>query len=217
MTEAKQCSLCYWWDAAPAEPGGILHRCYSTAMGGTASTGNYCCDRFRRAKSSDPATLWNRKRCGRDTEKRGKVKDPAAVKRGKSSKKKGKRREKEGGELVCAIAGGRFYRQGDKASHRDAEFVGNCFEGVLHMEVKGRKAFSFTQYCKQAEQDAATHGLSRWIVAAKADREPWRAITDLTDYIRDQVELAEFRRRNGGPLTMQELRERRAKDEAGER
>lgn len=125
--------------------------------------------------------------------KRPKPKDPAAVKRGKSSKRKGKRVEKLWGEFVCGLAGGTFIRRGHDQSHKDDEFFGNCFEGVLHSEVKGRAAFSFVRYCKQAEADAAQHGLPRWVVAAKADREPFYVITDARDYVLDMVELAERR------------------------
>lgn len=132
---------------------------------------------------------------GRKTQHPGKPKDPEAQKRGRSAKRKGKRLEKLWGEFVCKLAGGRFIQRGHDHSHKDDEFLDNCFEGALHSEVKGRAAFSFVKYCKQAEGDAAQHGLPRWVVAAKADREPWYVITDARDYVLDQIELAERRER----------------------
>ncbi|MBU8871348.1 MAG: hypothetical protein KOO60_10840 [Gemmatimonadales bacterium] len=114
------------------------------------------------------------------------------MKRGKASKRKGARREKElGTHVEKRIGGEAIVRHGD----RDVQFVGNGLENY-QVEVKGRKAFAFIKHCKQAALDAAHHGLPRWIVACKADREPWYAIVDMDDYLSD----------------MQELHERRAKD-----
>ena len=196
MTEPKaQCRNCYWWDAEAYAPNPVYHACHSLQgeLDGVVATYDHTCEHHRPVSPDDPATTWNRKQPGRKTRSPRAPKDPAAVKRGKSSKRKGKRLEKLWGEFVCRLAGGRFIQRGHDHSHKDDEFFGNCFEGVLHSEVKGRKAFAFVAYCKQATADAHQHGLPRWAVAAKADREPWYVITDAGDYIRDQIELHDLR------------------------
>jgi hypothetical protein len=80
---------------------------------------------------------------------------------------------------------------------RDVQFHDNALSGH-HVEVKRYKSFAMEKHCTQAEGDAATHGLSRWIVCWRPDGQTrWRISTDLDDYLSD----------------MQELAERRAKDE----
>ena len=126
---------------------------------------------------------------GRKTQTRGKPKDPEAQKRGKASKRKGKRVEKLCGDFVVKLIGGEaIVRHGN----RDVQFVGNGLEHH-HIEVKGRTAFAFVKHCKQAEQDAVTHGLPRWLVWAKADREQPYVLTDATDYVKDMAELRDLR------------------------
>ncbi len=143
---------------------------------------------------------------GRRTEKsRYRKKNPDAVKRGKASKRKGARREKELGDRVVKRAGGEaIVRHGN----RDVQFVGNGLEHH-HVEVKGYKAFSFVKHCHQAEGDAATHGLPRWVVACKANNEPWYGIVDLDDYTDDMQELADLRT----IVDALKMDEERAKDE----
>ena len=130
---------------------------------------------------------------GRVTDPRMKgPKDPKARKRGKASKRKGKRREKECADYVTGEIGGEaIVRHGN----RDVQFIGN---GLEHhqVEVKGRKAFAFEKHCLQAEQDAATHGLPRWLVWAVGDRCRPRVITDARDYVRDMQELRRLRDEN---------------------
>jgi hypothetical protein len=131
---------------------------------------------------------------GRKTQARGKPKDPEAVKRGKSAKRKGKRREKQWGEFVCKLIGGEaIVRHGD----RDVQFVDNGLAHI-HSEVKGYARFAFTAHCRQAALDSAHHGLPRYVVACKADREPWYCIVDAVDYVKDMQELAERRERDVG-------------------
>jgi hypothetical protein len=111
------------------------------------------------------------------------------VKQGKASKRKGKRREKGWGEFVCKLIGGEaIVRHGD----RDVQFINNGLE-FTHSEVKGRKAFAFIKHCKQAALDSAHHGLPRYVVACKADRERWYCIVDAVDYVMDMAELRDLR------------------------
>jgi hypothetical protein len=164
----KQCSNCYWWDAAPAAAGEPFHECHNTDKRAAvkasmnwhtfATQPHQRCTYFRAISPNDPATLWNRRHPGH---KERKPKDPEAVKRGKASKRKGARREKELGDKVTKDIGGEaIVRHGN----RDVQFLNNGLENH-HIEVKGFKAFAFTKHCHQAEQDAATHGLPRWLVA----------------------------------------------------
>jgi len=132
---------------------------------------------------------------GRKTEKpRNRVKDPTAVKRGKGAKRKGKKGEDEVGKHVTDKIGGEAWiRRHD----RDVQFHGNALCGH-HVEVKRYAKFGMEKHCKQAEGDAASHGLMRWLVAWRPDGQTrWRISTDLDDYVQD----------------MQELHERRGKDE----
>ena len=197
MTE-KRCGNCYWWDAAEAVWArgyrGLkgYHRCRNAAAAkgalsvAFATQPDHSCLHFRAASPDDPATLWNRKHPGH---KKRKPKDPEAQKRGKASKRKGKRVEKLCGEFFTKLMGGEaIVRHGN----RDVQFVGNGLEHY-QIEAKGRAAFSFIKHCKQAEQDAATHGLPRWLVWAKADREQPYIITDATDYAKDMAELRDLR------------------------
>ena len=144
-----------------------------------------CCH-FRARSPDDPATTWNRKQPGRSTDKRGKVKDPAAQRRGKASKRKGKKGEDEiGKHVVKRIGGEAWIRRHD----RDVQFHGNALAGH-HVEVKRYAKFGMEKHCVQAEGDAATHGLSRWIVAWRPDGQTrWRISTDLDDYLSDMREL----------------------------
>lgn len=122
------------------------------------------------------------------------MKNPEAVRRGKASKRKGKRCEKGWGDFVVDLVGGTaIVRHGD----RDVQFVANGLEWH-HSEVKGRKSFGFEkQFIEQAERDAAHHGLPRWCIPCKGDYKPWRCIVDARDYVLDMQELHERRQADG--------------------
>ena len=130
-----------------------------------------------------------------DMEKKRREKKAVNVKRGKASKRKGKKGEDELGKHVVRWIGGQAWiRRHD----RDVQFHGNALAGH-HVEVKRYKAFGMEKHCIQAEGDAATHGLSRWIVAWRPDGQTrWRISTDLDDYLADQAELHERRERDEG-------------------
>jgi hypothetical protein len=147
----------------------------------------HVCPFFRAISPDDPATLWNRKHPGH---KKRKPKDPEAVKRGKSAKRKGKLGEDEiGKHVVKRIGGEAWIRRYD----RDVQFHDNALEGH-HVEVKRYAKFAMEKHCVQAEGDAATHGLSRWVVPWRPDGQTrWRMSTDFDDYLDDMQELAERR------------------------
>ena len=123
-------------------------------------------------------------------EARGVGEHEKSVKRGKAAKRKGKKGEDELGKHVVRWIGGQAWiRRHD----RDVQFHGNALAGH-HVEVKRYKAFGMEKHCIQAEGDAATHGLSRWIVAWRPDGQTrWRISTDLDDYLADMAELKERR------------------------
>jgi len=128
---------------------------------------------------------------GRKTEKpRNRVKDPEAVKRGKASKRKGKKGEDEIGKYVVKRIGGEAWiRRHD----RDVQFHDNALADH-HIEVKRYAKFGMEKHCVQAEGDAATHSLLRWVVAWRPDGQTrWRISTDLDDYLSDMAELRDLR------------------------
>ena len=196
MTE-KRCSNCYWWDAAAA-PEAVMHRCYHTSMGGSASTANYACEFFRAASPDDPATLWNRKHPGH---KKRKPKEPEAVKRGRRAKKKGRVREKELAELLTKLTGEKWIVCGHDKDVQPED--PNSLWRPTHVECKGHKRVAAMAFCEQAMADAAKQGKPRWLSAYRVDakqgykKPPWIAQVPLVDYVKD----------------MQELKERREKDE----
>jgi hypothetical protein len=124
---------------------------------------------------------------GRKTEKpRNRVKDPAAVKQGKASKRKGKRGEDEVGKHIEEQIGGQVWvRRHD----RDLECHGNALDGY-HIEVKRYAKFAMEKHALQAEGDAATQRRHRWLVLWRPDGQTrWRVTTDLDDYLSDMREL----------------------------
>lgn len=134
----------------------------------------------------DGPTIHNRRYCGRKTKSPRAAKDPAAVKRGRNSKRKGKKGEDDiGKHVVKRIGGEAWIRRYD----RDVQFHDNALAGH-HVEVKRYAKFGMEKHCLQAEGDAATHGLSRWIVAWRPDGQTrWRISTDMDDYLSDMQEL----------------------------
>ena len=127
----------------------------------------------------------------RRREARGVGEHEKSVKRGKAAKRKGKKGEDEYGKhVVKRIGGEAWIRRHD----RDVQFHDNALSGH-HSEVKRYAKFGMEKHCKQAEQDAATHGLMRWVVAWRPDGQPrWRISTDLDDYLSDMEELEERRK-----------------------
>ena len=129
-----------------------------------------------------------------DMEKKRREKKAVNVKRGRASKRKGKRGEKEWGEYVVERIGGEFIARG---GDRDVQFIGNALAST-HNEVKRRKSFSFVAHCRQAWTDSLRHGLQRWLVAFRADCEPgerkqWYVVLDAADYLADMDELRDLR------------------------
>uniref|UniRef100_A0A6M3L8P1 Uncharacterized protein n=1 Tax=viral metagenome TaxID=1070528 RepID=A0A6M3L8P1_9ZZZZ len=201
MSQDKCCANCYWWDAAEGWMGDGFHQCHNQDA---AKDNSYptlhtvpeeACKHFRVRTADDPSTVWNRVQPGRNTEKpRNRVKDPAAVKRGRRSKRKGKSGEKEWGEYVVERIGGEFIARG---GDRDVQFIGNALER-WHSEVKRRKAFAMLTHTKQAEGDCLTHHLDKWVVPFRADCEPgerkrWHVILDADDWLADTKELQQRR------------------------
>lgn len=202
MSSKKQCANCYWWDAAPVLGGEGERKCHEPSLhkGGVKTFGDDCCGAlFRLINPDDPATTWNRKQPGRKTRSPRAPKDPAAVKRGRAAKKKGKRGEDEWAKhVVGRIGGNQIWEHGD----RDPQWEKNGLEGIRN-EVKRYVAFSFTKHCHQVIAKAAKRGLSRWLVAWRPDCKPhehvqWFVTVDADGYLDDMQELHERRAKNVG-------------------
>ena len=113
------------------------------------------------------------------------------VKQGKASKRKGKRREDELKKRMEKLTDEEWER---RSGDNDIQAKDSASQWrSRHVECKARARHGFVGFCHQAEQDAATHGKPRWFVAAKADNEPWYAITALDDYVQDMQELDDLR------------------------
>lgn len=113
------------------------------------------------------------------------------VKRGKAAKRKGKRREDQLAKHMEKLTGEEWERRSGDNDVQPKDSASPWRS--VHVECKARKAHSFVKFCHQAEGDAATHGKPRWVVAAKADQQPWYGIVDFDDYVKDMQELASLR------------------------
>ena len=129
-----------------------------------------------------------------DAERKRRNKKEVNVKRGKASKRKGKRREDELAKRMTKLTGEEWERRSGDNDIQPKDSASPWRS--VHVECKARKAHSFVRFCHQAEGDAATHHKPRWIVAAKADQQPWYGIVDFDDYVKDMQELKERRERN---------------------
>ena len=124
-------------------------------------------------------------------------KKPGDRKRGKRSRRKGKRGEDELAALMSELTGEAWERRSGSRDviPRDV----NSEWSDHHVEGKRRKRIGAMRWQEQAEKDGAAHGKRRRIVAWREDAPPggkkpaWVVQVALTEYVSDQLELYRYR------------------------
>ena len=126
------------------------------------------------------------------------AKKPEDRKRGKRSRRKGKRGEDELALVLTEMTGESWERRGGS---RDVVPTDSGSEwSAHHVEAKRRKQIGCARWQEQAERDGAGRGKARRVVAWREDappggvKPPWIVQLRLDEYVRDQLELAHLRK-----------------------